>query len=167
MNELQRGNFFAANHEFDQWTVWFFQRETIRTTPLKSLPVLNGIYLLSDTGTGCYLGETMHACRRLRSHTHEWKSAICVTRHNRLLSEDNRKHIEFALGLMFANTGTRLRNRNFIYPKYDPESMRLAQSFIREVFRPLSGIYGNEFGLPGLGVKNALAQVHKVLGKFS
>ena len=167
MNELQRGNFFVPNHEFDQWMVWLLRRETIKTTQLKHLPVLNGIYLLSDTGAGCYLGETMHACRRLRSHTHDWKSAICVTRHDRLLSEDNRKHIEFAFGLMFAHTGTPLRNRNFIYPNSDPESMQLAQSFIREVIRHLSAIYGHEFGLPVLGVKTALAQVLKALGKFS
>lgn len=165
MNELHPVNLFTPIHQFGEWSVWSLGRdEVMKTTQPKQQPTLNGTYLLNGTRISCYLGETAHACRRLRSHPQFWESAICLTHNSRPLSEDNRKHIEFAVGLLFLLTGTPVRNSRLDYPRPDPESARLAQSFLQEVFAPLSAIYGRAFGLPRRGVKTALRQAHKLLG---
>lgn len=165
MHELPPEKLFAPVHQFGEWSVWLLGRDEIKkTTQPKQQPTLNGAYLLDGTTVWCYLGETAHACRRLRSHPRGWESAICLTHNNRPLSEDNRKHIEFAVGLVFLLTGTPVRNSRLDYPRPDPESARLAQSFLQEVFEPLSAIYGNTLGLPRRRLKAALKQAHKLLG---
>ena len=165
MNDLQPANLFAPIHAFGEWSVWALRRDQIlKATQPKQQPILNGMYLLDGTRASCYLGETAHACRRLRSHSHDWESTICLTLNNRPLSEGNRKHIEFAAGLLFLLTGTPVRNSRLDYPKPDPDSARLAQSFLQDVFAPLSGIYGVGFGLPKRGVNAALKHAHRLLG---
>ena len=165
MNDLQLKNLFAPIHTFGEWSVWSLRRdEILKTTQPKQQPILNGMYLLDGTRVRCYLGETAHACRRLRSHPHDWENAICLTLNNRSLSEDNRKHIEFAVGLLFLLTGTPVRNSRLDYPKPDSESARLAQLFLEDVFVPLLAIYGKELGLPRRGLSTALKHAHRLLG---
>ena len=133
---------------YDKWTVWMFSWKTIKSTYLRNLPCLDGVYLLDGETVPFYLGCSKHVCRRLRSHNMPWQSAICFTMGESTLEESGRGYLEFTVGLMLLLTGVPTRNQRLDYPEYDPDKARFARAFLRKALVPLWTEFGSEIGLP-------------------
>ncbi len=148
---------------FGDWNVWFVQRELVKATLLKHLPVLDGIYLLDGQVEPYYFGISGHICRRLRNHNKPWESAVCITLGSNHLTENSRKYLEYAVGLMLLLTGVSTRNQRLDYPEPDPSSSRFARSFLRNAFVPLWTGFGTEIGLPNRKYQAVARQVANLL----